>query len=310
MVLVAEHLTVRYAKRTALDDVSFTIGAGRIAGLVGPNGAGKTTVLKCLTGLVSPAAGRALVDGHPYRNLAMPMRHMGVAYGPEGWYGGRTGRQNLMALALAGGVPRSRVDECIEQVGLSDERHKRVNSYSLGMRQRLSLAAMLLGDPSNLILDEPLNGLDPGGARWLRGLLRERAEQGGTVLVSSHLLAELESLIDTVVLLDSGSIRASGPLTELAGEGGGVLVRTSSPQELQAVAAARGWRARSGGEPGVIVIAGPGIAEVNRAVLDAGIEFSQIRDAGSSLEDVFFRVTAPPVQTTDAADAEGSSWDQ
>ncbi|RLP08875.1 ATP-binding cassette domain-containing protein [Propionibacterium australiense] len=163
MVLVAEHLTARYARSAVLDDVDFTVEAGHIAGLVGPNGAGKTTVLKCLTGLVSPVAGRALVDGRRYGDHDAPMRHLGVAYGPEGWYGGRTGRQNLMALAIAGGVPRWRVDECIEQVGLEGERGKRVSSYSLGMRQRLSLAAMLLGDPGNLVLDEPLNGLDPEG---------------------------------------------------------------------------------------------------------------------------------------------------
>ncbi|WP_316669521.1 ABC transporter ATP-binding protein [uncultured Propionibacterium sp.] len=290
MVLVAEHLTARYARSTVLDDVDFTVEAGHVAGLVGPNGAGKTTVLKCLAGLVSPAAGRALVDGRRCRDHAAPMRHLGVAYGPEGWYGGRTGWQNLMAFPIAGGAPRPRVDECIEQVGLGDERGKRVSSYSPGMRQRLSLAAILLGDSDNLILDEPLNGLDPEGPG------------GCAVLVSSHLLAELESLIDTVVLLDKGRVRACGPLTGLAWRSGGVLIRASSPDEVQALAAARGWRTRPGEEHGSIVIAGAGIAEVNRAVLDAGLEFSQIRAVGASLEDIFFRVTASSDQASSGTD--------
>jgi ABC-2 type transport system ATP-binding protein len=202
-----------------VDDVTLALEPGTITGFLGPNGAGKTTTLRLLLGLAQPTAGEALVFGRPYRELEQPIRHVGAMLESGDFHPTRSGRDHLRALVLAAELPRGRVEEVLGLVELESAAGRRVGSYSLGMRQRLGLAAALLGDPRLLILDEPANGLDPAGVHWLRGFLRSFAEHGGTVLVSSHALAEVSQTIDQVVIIDRGKIVRSGSLAELTERG-------------------------------------------------------------------------------------------
>jgi ABC-2 type transport system ATP-binding protein len=208
-------LSKRYGEVVAVDDVSFSLEAGTVTGFLGPNGAGKTTTLRMLLGLAEPTAGEAFVFGRRYRELDQPARRVGAVLESNDFHPSRSGRDHLRALALAAGLPFSRVEEVLELVELTAKANRRVKTYSLGMRQRLGLAAALLGDPELLILDEPANGLDPVGVRWLRNFLQKLAAQGRTVLVSSHLLAEVAQTVDQVVIIDHGRLLASGRLDEL-----------------------------------------------------------------------------------------------
>jgi ABC-2 type transport system ATP-binding protein len=216
-VVTATSLTKRYGKLLAVDELTFSLGPGTVTGFLGPNGAGKTTTLRLLLGLAEPSAGEALVFGRRYRELDRPSRRVGAVLESADFHPARSGRNHLRALALAGGLPLSRVDEVLELVELSGAAERRVRSYSLGMRQRLGLAAALLGDPELLILDEPANGLDPAGVHWLRNLLRTLARQGRTVLVASHVLAEVAQTVDQVLIIDHGRLLASGSLVEVTG---------------------------------------------------------------------------------------------
>ncbi len=218
-VVSCRALTKRYGKLTAVDGVTFSLERGTVTGFLGPNGAGKTTTLRLLLGLAEPTAGEALVFGRRYRELEQPIRRVGAVLESSDFHPARSGRDHLRALALAAGLPRRRVEEVFEQVDLSGAAHRRVRTYSLGMRQRLGLAAALLGDPELLILDEPANGLDPAGVRWLRTFLRAFAAQGRTVLVSSHLLAEVAQTVDRVLIIDRGRLLARGRLDELTRDG-------------------------------------------------------------------------------------------
>jgi ABC-2 type transport system ATP-binding protein len=210
-------LTKRYGRVEAVRDVTFDVSPGRVTGFVGPNGAGKTTTLRAVLGLVRPTSGTALVAGVAYRDLINPLRVVGAVLDPGGVHPRHRGRDHLAVRAAVAGLPRQRVDEVLGVVGLATDGGRRVGGYSLGMLARLSLAAALLGDPQILILDEPANGLDPAGVAWLRGLLRDLAAQGRTVLVSSHLLAELAQTVDDVVVLAAGRLRYAGPLEGLVG---------------------------------------------------------------------------------------------
>lgn len=214
--ITVEGVTKRYGATVAVDDLSFAAAPGRITGFLGPNGAGKTTTLGVLLGLVRPDAGVARIGGHTMRELADPTGTIGALLEHGGPHPGRTGRNHLRALALASGRDRGRVDTVLGLVGLTEAADKRVAGYSLGMRQRLGIAAALLGDPQVLVLDEPANGLDPAGMRWLRGLLRGFADEGGTVLLSSHVLAEVAQTVDDVVVIGHGRCLAAGPIGELA----------------------------------------------------------------------------------------------
>jgi ABC-2 type transport system ATP-binding protein len=218
-VLSVSSLTKRYDEVVAVDAISFSLEAGTVTGYLGPNGAGKTTTLRLLLGLAEPTAGEALVFGRRYRNLEQPVRRVGAVLESNDFHPGRSGRDHLRALALAAELPLSRVEEVLELVELSGAAKRRVKTYSLGMRQRLGLAAALLGDPDLLILDEPANGLDPSGVRWLRTFLQSFAAQGRTVLVSSHLLAEVAQTVSRVLIIDRGRLLASGRLDELTGSG-------------------------------------------------------------------------------------------
>jgi ABC-2 type transport system ATP-binding protein len=212
-------LTKRYGELVAVDGVTFSLEPGTVTGFLGPNGAGKTTTLRLLLGLAEPTAGEVLVFGRRYRELDQPIRRVGAVLESSDFHPARSGRDHLRALALAAGLALGRVEEVLEQVELSRAAARRVRTYSLGMRQRLGLAAALLGDPELLILDEPANGLDPAGVRWLRTFLQAFAAQGRTVLVSSHLLAEVAQTVDRVLIIDHGRLLASGRLEELTRDG-------------------------------------------------------------------------------------------
>lgn len=218
-VVELRSLTKRYGELVAVDQLTFSLRPGTVTGFLGPNGAGKTTTLRLLLGLAEPASGEALVFGRRYRDLEDPVRRVGAVLESNDFHPGRSGRDHLRALALAAELAPSRVDEVLEVVELDAAAGRRVKTYSLGMRQRLGLAAALLGDPELLVLDEPANGLDPAGVHWLRRFLRRFAEQGGTVLVSSHMLAEAAQTVDEVVIIDRGRRVASGRLDELTEPG-------------------------------------------------------------------------------------------
>jgi len=221
--ITMDGLTKRYGAVTAVDRLTFEVEPGVVTGFLGPNGAGKTTTLRMLLGLVTPTAGRALIDGRHYSELNEPRRVVGAMLETTGFHPGRRGRDHLRILAEVSGIPRSRVEEVLDRVGLSGAADRRVGGYSLGMRQRLGLAAALLGDPRVLILDEPANGLDPVGMAQLRDLLRSLAGEGRTVLMSSHVLSEVEQTVDRVVIVAGGTLRYAGPLAELTGAKGETL---------------------------------------------------------------------------------------
>jgi ABC-2 type transport system ATP-binding protein len=217
-VVTVSSLTKRYGELVAVEELTFLLRAGTVTGFLGPNGAGKTTTLRLLLGLAEPTAGEALVFGRRYRELDDPAR-VGAVLESNDFHPGRSGRDHLRTLALAAELPRGRVEEVLELVELEPVAARRVKTYSLGMRQRLGLAGALLGDPELLILDEPANGLDPAGVHWLRGFLRRFAEQGRTVLVASHVLAEVAQTVDQVVIIDRGRLLTSGPLADLTERG-------------------------------------------------------------------------------------------
>jgi ABC-2 type transport system ATP-binding protein len=212
-------LVKRYGKVTSVHDLSASVAEGKITGLLGPNGAGKSTALRCLLGLASPTSGSTKILGKAYRDLVNPISQIGAVLDSRGFHGGLTGKQNLKVMAAAAGIADSRVDEVLKLVDLEDSAMRPAKKYSLGMKQRLCLAGALLGDPKVLILDEPANGLDPVGIAWLRGFLRELASKGKTILVSSHQLAEMQSTVDDVIIINNGQLMAQGSLREVIGSG-------------------------------------------------------------------------------------------
>ena len=285
-----ENLTKRYGSVTAVDGATFTVRPGTVTGFLGPNGAGKSTVMRMLTGLTPPTSGHATVLGRAYRDLPNAGSHVGVMLDASAQHPGRTGREALTLASIAIGVPRTRVDEVLRLVGLTDdEAGRRVRTYSLGMRQRLGLAGAFLGDPRVLVLDEPANGLDPQGIHWMRGLLRDFADRGGAVLLSSHLLAEVQAVADDIVVIGRGRIVAQGPVAELV-DGLGAIARSLDDAALVAALEAAGHAAAATAS-GVVVEAEP--VDVARIALAAGIVVTDLRPHGAQgLEDLFLRLTA------------------
>jgi len=218
--ITLDGLGKRFGAVTAVENLSLQIKPGSVTAFLGPNGAGKTTTMRMVLGLVRPTTGRALIGGRRYAELPTPRRTVGAVLGPDGFHPGRTGRDHLRVITRAAGIPSARIDEVLELVELTDAAGRRVGTYSLGMRQRLGLAAALMGDPGVLIADEPANGLDPEGIAWLRRFLRATANDGRTVLVSSHLLAEVARTADRIVVISDGRLRFDGDLSELAGPAG------------------------------------------------------------------------------------------
>ena len=290
-MIEVEHLSKHYGAVRAVDDISFVVPPGRVVGFLGPNGAGKSTAMRAMVGLTPPTSGSARILGRPYDKLPTPGRHVGVLLDAAAQHDGRTGREVLTLGALMCGVGKRRVDEMLRLVGLTDsEAKRRVKNYSLGMRQRLGIAHALLGDPQVLILDEPANGLDPQGIHWMRGLLRRYADEGGTVLLSSHLLHEVEVIADDLVLIGRGRIVAEGTKAELLG-GSGSHVRALDPAALRTALEARGLTVRPGTDDGLLVDAEA--ADVGRVALEAGVVLTELRAAsGAGLEDMFLQLTA------------------
>ena len=284
-------LTKRYGSTIAVDGLSFAIPRGRITGFLGPNGAGKTTTLRALLGLVLPTTGEARIEGSRYRELADPLGTVGAVLEADSFHPGRSGRNHLRVLATAAGVARPRVDEVLEEVELSSAARRRVGGYSLGMRQRLSVAGALLGRPRLLVLDEPANGLDPEGIRWLRTFLRGFAAEGGTVLISSHVLAEVAQVADEVVILHRGRLVTQEPLAALtARSSGGSVVRSPEAARLGAELARAGVEATLV-EDGELRVTAPA-ERVGEVAAAAGIVLHELRPQGASLEEVFLELTA------------------
>jgi ABC-2 type transport system ATP-binding protein len=288
--LEARGLSKRFGSTIAVDELTFVIERGRITGFLGPNGAGKTTTLRMLLGLVHPTAGESLVDGVPYPKLAEPTRVVGAVLEASSYHPMRSGRNHLRVLATAAGFPSARVDETLEEVELSGVARKRVETYSLGMRQRLSVAAALLGDPSLLVLDEPANGLDPEGIRWLRDFLRAFAGRGGTVFISSHVLAEIAQLADEVVIIHKAKLVAHEPLAALtARTAGGTVVRSPDAERLRERLGAAGIEATATGNGELRATAPP--ERVGEVAAAGGIVLHELRGESASLEEVFLELT-------------------
>jgi ABC-2 type transport system ATP-binding protein len=277
----------------AVDDLSFAVRPARVTGFLGPNGAGKTTTLRMLLGLVTPTVGTATIDGIAYRDLVDPIGTVGAALEAASFHPGRTARNHLRVLAAAAGIATARVDTVLELVGLSSAADRRTGGYSLGMRQRLALAATMLGDPRVLVLDEPANGLDPEGIAWLRGFLRHLAHgEGRTVLVSSHVLSEVEQTVDEVVIIARGRLVRAAPLAELSGSAGpAVLVGTPTPRELVDALRGAGLSAEPTGD-GLLRVGGVDAAAVGNLAFLAGIEVHELRTETTDLERLFLSLTA------------------
>jgi ABC-2 type transport system ATP-binding protein len=289
-MIEATSLTKRYGDRPAVQDVSFTCAPGTITGFLGPNGAGKSTTLKMLCGLAHPTTGRSTVLGRPYAEIPNPGRHVGVLIDASAAHEGRRGRETLAISAELLGAAQSRVDQMLELVDLdADAARKRVAQYSLGMRQRLGIANALLGDPQLLILDEPANGLDPVGMRWMRGLLRDFASRGGTVLLSSHLLHEVQAIADRFVIIAGGRIVAQGTPKELVGGHARTRVRSADDHLLRRALCSHSIEV-SLAEDGAL-LADEAADAVSDVALAAGVAVREVRTTGDDLEQLFFRLT-------------------
>jgi ABC-2 type transport system ATP-binding protein len=283
-------LTKRFGRVAAVDALSFDVQAGRVTGFLGPNGAGKSTTLRALLGLVRPTSGSATFAGQPYDALERPAARVGAVLEDASFHPGRSARDHLRVLATTGGHPVRRVEEVLEVVGLEQAADRRVKGYSLGMRQRLAIAAALLGDPEVLILDEPTNGLDPPGISWLRGLLREQAARGRAVLVSSHVLAEVAQSVDDVVVIAQGRLRAQGSLARvLGGDEPATEVRAHDPARLAEVLGRRGHRVERTGD--VLHVRGATPAQVGEIAGDARVAVLGLAPLTRSLEDAFLTLT-------------------
>jgi ABC-2 type transport system ATP-binding protein len=289
--IIVHGLTKQFRRLRAVDDLSFTVRPGRVTGFLGPNGAGKTTTLRMILGLVRPTAGTATIGGSRYADLVEPVRTVGAVLEASSFHRARTGRNHLIVMCDAAGLPAKRADEVLELVGLGAAARRKVRGYSLGMKQRLGIAVALLGDPRALILDEPANGLDPEGIHWMRGLLRGFADQGRTVLVSSHLLGEMQHLADEVVIIAGGRLVRQASIAELTGElvAARVLARTPHPDRL--VAALDGVKAETG-EEGAVRVSGVDTATVFRAAVAAGVELHELTYERPDLEHVFLELTS------------------
>jgi ABC-2 type transport system ATP-binding protein len=289
----AQNLTKRYGHYLAVDDVTFSCEPGTVTGFLGPNGAGKSTSLRMLTGLTPPTSGSVTIDGRRYVDLPNPGRTVGVMLDAAAQHAGRTGRETLRIAAKLLDIPVRRADEMLDLVGLSGAAQRRVGNYSLGMRQRLGIGTALLGDPALLILDEPANGMDPEGIRWMRGLLRDFADRGGTVLLSSHLLGEVQATVDHLVMIGQGRIVAQGALNDLL-TGAGTIVR-GLDQNALAVALQHAGLAIRPADQGAIAVEGTP-EQVGRAAAAAGQILVELRQGQAALEDLFFNLTSTQPQ--------------
>jgi ABC-2 type transport system ATP-binding protein len=283
-------LTKRFRGATAVEDLSFSVPRGRITGFLGPNGAGKTTTLRILLGLVLPTSGQATIEGRRYRDLESPLGTVGAVLEASNYHPARSGRNHLRMMATAAGIPSPRIDEVLAEVELTSAAARKVGAYSLGMRQRLSVAAALLGRPTLLLLDEPANGLDPEGIRWLRNFLRAFADSGGTVFVSSHVLGEVSQIADEVVIIHRGKLVAHEAVSDLtARTTGGTRVRSPRADELVQRLRAAGIEAEAAGEGRLIVQAPP--ERVGDIAAEAGVPLHELVAETGTLEEAFLELT-------------------
>ena len=290
-------LTKRYGETVAVDDLTFEVRPGVVTGFLGPNGAGKSTTMRIVLGLDRPTAGEALIDGRPYRSLGQPLRHVGALLEADAMHPSRSARNHLRVAARSNGIPMSRVDEILERVGLAPVAGRRVKGYSLGMRQRLGIAAALLGDPAVVLLDEPANGLDVDGVRWVRHLVRELAAEGRTVLVSSHLLSEMQLTADHLLVIGRGRLIADASTSDVLIADGGqtVRVRTSDPDELARVL--HGWAAALERlDDGALLVTGLTTEEIGSAARDAHLVVHELTAVASSLEQAYLQLTASSLE--------------
>ncbi|GHH27765.1 multidrug ABC transporter ATP-binding protein [Lentzea cavernae] len=290
-------LTKRYGLDTVVDDLSFTVEAGQVTGFLGPNGAGKSTTMKVILGLAAPTRGAVSVGGRRYRDLPVPLTEVGALLDAGAVHGGRKARDHLLALAVGNGLPRRRVDEVLARTGLEGVAHKRAGAFSLGMRQRLGIAAALLGDPKVLIFDEPVNGLDPEGIRWIRDFMRSLAHEGRAVLVSSHLMSEMAQTADHLVVIGRGKLIADTGMTEfLRGRGEGVvLVRTPEAAAFALRLTAAGAAVREGPDSS-LVVSGLASEEIGKLAAYHGTVLGELTPQRPSLEDAFMELTRDSVE--------------
>lgn len=289
-MIEVDGLAKRFGATVAVDGLSFRAEPGRVTGFLGPNGAGKTTTLRALLGLVEPTSGTATVNGRRYRDLADPVTVVGSVLEAAGFHPGRSGRDHLRAVAAAAGIAESRIGDVLDAVGLTGAEQLRAGGYSLGMRQRLSLAAALLGDPQVLVLDEPANGLDPEGMRWLREYLRWFAGQGRTVLVSSHVLAEVQHTVDEVVIVADGRLVVQAPLAEVTGRLAAVRVRSPEADRLAASLRGRGATVEVGAD-GALAARGIDAAGVGEVAAAEGVVLHELVAEAGGLEAAFLALT-------------------
>ncbi|MEU6971550.1 ATP-binding cassette domain-containing protein [Kitasatospora aureofaciens] len=296
-MIEVNQLTKRYGRRTAVDRLTFTVRPGHVTGFLGPNGAGKSTTLRMALGLNDPTSGTVTVDGRAFRGLPRGLREVGALLDAGDVHGGRTGAAHLRALARSNAIPRGRVEEVLAEVGLTDAAGRRIGGYSLGMKQRLGIAGALLGDPPVLLFDEPLNGLDPEGVLWVRGLFRRLAAEGRTVFVSSHMMAEMEHTADRLVVIGRGRLIADESLTEFAARAGraAVTVRAAEPGRLTAVLRAAGAEIRPGPD-GSLDVTGLDAGRIGELALEQRLLLYALTERGASLEEAFMELTADSVE--------------
>lgn len=303
-MISASGLTKQYGAVRAVDDLSFEAKPGVVTGFLGPNGAGKTTTMRMILGLDRPTVGHVTVNGRPYRGAFAPMREVGALIDPTALQTGRTARQHLRWLSEAGALSEARVAEVLDEVELGHAADRRISGFSLGMCQRLGLAAALLGDPGTLILDEPANGLDPAGIRWMRDLLRRMAAEGRTVFVSSHQLGEIQQTVDRVIVIDQGRLVVDVDIDEVAAEGERVTVRTPQTQEFLTALREHGISAdEDSARVGTLLVTGVTAARIGDIAAERGIPLHELSRQEVSLESVFLSLT----DRDGAPDEEGSS---
>ncbi|MFI0786016.1 ABC transporter ATP-binding protein [Streptomyces lydicus] len=299
-MIEVNELTKRYGGKTAVDGLSFTVRPGRVTGFLGPNGAGKTTTLRMILGLDAPTAGAATVHGVPFRHHPRGLRHVGALLDAGQVHGGRSAAAHLAALARSNGIPRRRVDEVLQEVGLAEVANRRIGGFSLGMKQRLGIATALLGDPPVLMFDEPINGMDPEGVLWVRHLFRRLAAEGRTVFLSSHLMSEMENTADQLVVIGRGRLIAAESVRDFAARstGSGVVVGTPRATELAAVLTAAGARVEPEGSAGAgrLAVTGLPADRIGALALDNGIRLDELTTRTASLETAFMELTADSVE--------------